>query len=107
MFKCNRLISEFTKIGDEALAILIFENNIDTWKDMYQNDIKKNSKVARKYTNGGSSCGAIGSSRQFQGWSSVGINRFNQLFDLVEAGQKAPMRRSLKKIFRIFASMEE
>lgn len=102
MYRCNKLISEFITIGDEALAILIFENNIDTWMDMFKNNIRKNSKVARKYTNGGSSKGAIGSSRRFQGWSSVGIFRFNELFDLVEANCKSLHAKEFEVAFQNF-----
>ena len=38
-----KLLSEFTTVSDEALAILIYENNIDTWKDMAYRKITKNS----------------------------------------------------------------
>ena len=51
--RCNKLLSEFTTVSDEALAILIFENNIETWKDMASKNITKNSNVSHKYTNGG------------------------------------------------------
>ena len=47
--------------------------------------IIKHSKVSRKYTNGGASKADIGSSRRFQGWSTDGIKRFNELFDLVKS----------------------
>ena len=50
--KCDKLLLEFVSIGDEALAILIFENNFETWKDMAAKGISKNSEVSRKYTNG-------------------------------------------------------
>ena len=52
---------------------------------MVKKKITKNSDVNRKYTNGGASQAEIGSSRRFQGWSSEGIKRFNELFDLVKA----------------------
>src|SRR5688500_8708107 len=51
---------------------------------MEENKITKNSKVNRKYTNGGASQVDSGSSCRFQGWSSDGLNRINELFDMVK-----------------------
>ena len=34
-------MSEFTTVSDEALAILILEYNIDTWKDMIGKILQK------------------------------------------------------------------
>lgn len=79
-----KLLSEFTTVSDEALAILIYENNIDTWNDMASRKITKNSNVSRKYTNGGSLQGQVGSSRKYQDWSSSGMQCFNKLYNLVE-----------------------
>ena len=62
MYRCEKLISEFSTVSDEALAILILENNIDTWKDMIEKNITKNSTVAKKYTNCGTSKGSVASS---------------------------------------------
>lgn len=44
---CNKLFSEFTSVSDEAMTILIFDNNIDIWKDMSEKNITKNSNVVR------------------------------------------------------------
>src|SRR5688572_14454986 len=82
--KCDKLLSEFTTVSDETLAILIFENNVNTWKDMADKNITKNSSVIRKYTNGGSAKGEIASSRKYQGWSTCGLKRFNELYDYVK-----------------------
>ena len=70
MYRCDMLLSQFTTVSDEALAILIYENNRETWVDMMNNNIKKNSKISWKYTNGGSFHGEIGSSQRYHGWSS-------------------------------------
>ena len=56
---CNQSLSDFTTIKDEALAILIYENNAETWKDMVDKNITKNSKVTKKYTNGGTPKGTL------------------------------------------------
>ena len=41
MYRCEKLLSEFTTVSDEALAILILENNIETWKDMVEKILLK------------------------------------------------------------------
>ena len=65
--RCERLISDYISVSDEAFAILIFENNYETWCDMVQRKDTKSSNVFCKYTNGGSSSGKNGSSRRYQG----------------------------------------
>ena len=39
--KCNKLLSEYASVSDEAYAILIFENNFDRWYDMAKKNITK------------------------------------------------------------------
>ena len=76
-------------VSDETLAILIYENNAEIWKDMVDKNITKNSKVTNKYTNGGSSNGFTASTCQYQGWSSNGMKKFNELFDMVNADRSS------------------
>ena len=102
MYRCEKKISEFTTVSDEALAILIFENNLDTWKDMSEKNITKNSSVAKKYTNGGTSKGAVTSSRRYQGWSSNGLKRFNELFDLVKENCESNCANDFEESFLLF-----
>ena len=83
--RCFKLLSEFTTVSDEAMAILTYENNIKTWKDMASKNITKNSNVGRKYTNGGLLQGRKASSCRFHGWSSCGIAWFNELYSIVES----------------------
>ena len=45
---CDKLLSEYVMVCNEALAILIYKNNIDTWKDLLDNNITKNSSVKKK-----------------------------------------------------------
>ena len=96
------LLPQFTTVSDEALAILIFENIIETWVDMMKNNIKKNSQVSWKYTNGGSSHGELGSSQRYQGWSSDKMTRINNLFDLVQADHKALHANAFEEAFQDF-----
>ena len=71
---CDKLISEIVMVCNEALAILIYKNNIDTWKDLLNNNITKNFSVKKPYSNGGSLKGESASSCKYQGWSSEGID---------------------------------
>ena len=80
--RCVKLLSKYATVADEALAILIFANNLDTWKDMARNNRTKKSTVPPKYTNEGSSSGGNTSSIKYQGWFSGGLLRFNEIFDL-------------------------
>ena len=100
--KCDKLLSEYASVSDEALAILIFENNINTWIDMAVKNITKNSDVIRKYTNGGSSLGEVASSRRYQGWSSCGMKRFNDLFDLVKVDRESSHAKQFEESFQEF-----
>jgi len=100
--KSYKLLSEFTTVSDEALAILIYENNLETWKDMACRKITKNSDVSRKYTNGGSSKGQVGSSRRYQGWSSSGMKRFNNLYNLVEKDCDSSHAKAFEESFQDF-----
>ena len=42
MYRCDMLLSQFTTVSDEALTVLIYKNNRETWMDMMKNNIKKN-----------------------------------------------------------------
>src|SRR5687768_8382725 len=46
-------LSTFVTISDEALALLIFENNYARWMDMGKNRNWTSSSVRPKYTTGG------------------------------------------------------
>jgi len=100
--RCEKLLSEYASVSDEALAILIFENNFETWRDMAKQNITKNSVVTRKYTNGGSATGNKASSRHYQGWSTDGIKRFNELFDLIKNDRDSPNAKNYEESFRVF-----
>ena len=100
--RCENLLSDFTTVSDEALAILIIENNIDTWRDMAKHNITKDSGVGCKYTNGGTSAGTKASSRRYQGWSADGIKQFNKIFDLVKLNRTLPVAKSFEESFKSF-----
>ena len=53
--KRNHLLSRFVTVSDEAYALLVCENNLEKWFDMYKRQDRKKSDVVPKYTNGGKS----------------------------------------------------
>ena len=76
-------VSDYASTSDEALALLIVENNYARWVDMAKNNNTRTSRIMPKFTNGGVSDGDVASSRQYQGWSDEGLSRFNELFQAV------------------------
>jgi hypothetical protein len=99
---CEKMVSEFISVSDEAFALLIFENSYETWCDMLKTNNTKNSGVFCKYTNGGSSTGRNASSRRYQGWNAEGIKRFNVLFDLVKADRTKSHARFFEDEFKVY-----
>jgi hypothetical protein len=77
-----QFVSNFVTVGDEAFALLVLENCEEKWMDMYDKNITKSYKK-NKYTDGGKSCKS-GRSRNLKGWSNKGLNRFNELYQLVK-----------------------
>jgi len=100
--RCDKLLSEYTSVSDEAMAILIYENNYDTWRDMVEKELTRNSSIMKKFTNGGSSKGEVASSHRYQGWSSDGIKCFNELFDLVKCDRKTENAKAFEESFQEF-----
>ena len=100
--RCEKLVSEFVSVSDEAFALLIFENNYETWCDMIKTKNTKKSGVFCKYTNGGSPSGKNASSRQYQGWNAEGIKRFNVLFDLVKGDREMSHARPFEEDFKAY-----
>ena len=69
---CNVVISEIFTASDEALCILLIENNAEDYAKMFQEQKKVSRKDARpKYTK--VEC----SDKKFKGWDRRGIYRFN------------------------------
>ena len=108
----NRDIQEadLLTISDEAFALLVLENNFDRWIDIFEkygclpkgkvDPVTGNRKrehfsnVATKYTEGGikfepQKQGEIVPVQVGKGWSDKGIERFNELFDIVEEDRLA------------------
>ena len=104
--KCD---SDLATVSNEAFGLLVLENHWERWLDMYQKSrgkvdlfrTKRRTKEKRekahcisnippKYTKGGIVYKNRRKSHEDggKGWSAKGIERFNELFDLVKLDRK-------------------
>lgn len=81
-------LTQFVKISDEALALLMYENQEARWKQMLKDAVNK-SNLPAKYTDGGCATRATGRSRKSKGWDNLGITQFNNLCGQVQTDRKA------------------
>lgn len=95
-FVTNKRLSEFVGVTDEALALLMYENQEERWKDMAANGLAKSTKPG-KYTDGGKSREKTGRSRKGKGWSGEGIKRFNVLCKHVERCRGRQDRKDMEQ----------
>jgi hypothetical protein len=94
-------VKRFVTIGDEAFTLLVLDNYEDRWIQML-NDGKTSGKYKAKYTNGGVAR-QDGSTRADKGWSNKGLNRFNELFNMVKKDrerQNVPFEANLMELVR-------
>ena len=103
--------STFVTTSDEALALLLFENNYDRWIDMGKNNQWKSSCVCPKYTTGGNASqtpkngnDAIDGSSlkgstcaKYQGWSVEGIRKYNTYFDEIKAERESSLGQTFEE----------
>ena len=103
----NKEVSDFITTNDEAFALLTIENNWDRWCDMYRrHDMSKfNCQVPSLYTNAGDArnnnkeillngkvC-VLGSTCKHQGFSQLGLQRFNALCKIIKQERHTKQRR--------------
>lgn len=84
--KCNDA-NELCTISDEALMLILLENNDERYKDIYRKQggkrvnkergRHKESEVPTKYTSGGIAFSQT--TKNSKGWSREGIEHFNEL----------------------------
>jgi len=82
--------STFVTIFDEAFAMLVLENNAEKWKKIYDHEkglASAEGKSAKpKYC---LTSGVEAVQLPYTGnWTEAGINRYNELCDLVHEGRK-------------------
>jgi hypothetical protein len=68
---------------DEAMALLLYENNYTLWLEMAEHNDNKEHKIMAiiKYTSGKGK----GGSRRYEGWTEAGRQRMNELYGMVRA----------------------
>jgi hypothetical protein len=123
--------SEYVTKSDEALALLIYQNNFDRWLSMARANNWASSTIRPKYTTGGNAsqtpkkkgkkstkekqeaCNVEGqgvfntpTSARCQGWSVDGIKRFNELFDAIEKERVSPIGRVFDNDFLQYSVIE-
>lgn len=88
----DKKLSGIATPSDEALALLILENNEARWSqefDMVGSDESRVTLPKAKYTSSGRNGSMKGFTKKFGGWSARGIERFNELLKLVKADRIA------------------
>jgi len=107
-----RTDDDLCTVSDEAFALLLLENSWGKWTDQYRHDPssllprrggrqkekQQGTPVPTKYTKGGHNFGSTKNSASphptsttsssNKGWSDEGIQRYNELFDLVQADRR-------------------
>jgi hypothetical protein len=88
-------ISQVLTVSDEAFVLLSIENGWDAiQKDIDDNEdeghTKRNVYARGKYTNHGTNL-------RYGGWSPEGIERFNELYDMVEKNRKEPWAKKVEE----------
>jgi len=92
-------LSNFVCVGDEAFALLVYENQEDRWWEMHTTGSTKSAKQA-KFTDGGKSSRQSGRSRLGKGWDNAGIKRFNQLCKMVHNDRVSAHAKSFEKEYQ-------
>ena len=88
---CNTCISEIFTESDEALCILLIENNADDYAKMYREQRKISRKEARpKYTK--VEC----IDKKFKGWDKKGIRRFNMIVAAVKKNRELSTSKEME-----------
>ena len=88
---CNTCISEIFTESDEALCILLIENNADDYAKMYHEQRKIGRKEARpKYTK--VEC----MDKKFKGWDRKGIRKFNSLVAAIKKNRELSTSKEME-----------
>jgi hypothetical protein len=119
---CRIPFSKFVTPSDEALALVIFENNYDRWLSMATKGDWKSSTVRPLYTTGGNKSQTPSSTNKkkhkptaagismkatcarCQGWSPEGIKRFNELFDAIVQERSSELGKKFDEDFLAFSN---
>ena len=88
---CNNVISDIFSVTDEALCILLLENNLVDYKKAAGEKRKISRKESQPiYTQGGSSMSNT------KGWNRKGIRRFNKLVQGVQRNRSTETSKEME-----------
>ena len=88
---CNMAISDIFTESDEALCILLIENNADDYVRMYHEKRKIGRREAKpRYTK--VEC----SEKKFKGWDKRGISRFNKIVTAVKRNREMSTSKEME-----------
>lgn len=88
-YKNKTAISSLATASDEAFALLLLENTEIRWLDEHSKNPDGEKKIDEttlprtKYTSAGQNKQQRGFTKRYGGWKLEGINRYNELFDMV------------------------
>jgi len=89
----KKLLRQFVTPTDEALCLLLLENNWNRWKDIASG--KKEELASTKFTAEGKGSQAL----EFKGWSDAGYERFNELCRKVIADRDSSEGEEFEKAY--------
>jgi hypothetical protein len=93
---CTKNMKSLCTVSDEAFALLLLENSYDRWLDIFttnkgavmqQRGVRQRgfqSDTPTLYTSGGIKYDKADVTKAVKGWSDMGIERFNCLFEQVK-----------------------
>jgi len=92
---CSVVISDIFTVSDEALCILLLENNAADYAMMLKEKRIINRKEARpKYTK------VLFSDKKFKGWDRRGIRRFDVIVNAVKESRKLTTSKNMELEFK-------
>lgn len=98
---CTKNMKSLCTVSDEAFALLLLENSYDRWLDIFttnkgavmqQRGVRQRgfqSDTPTLYTSGGIKYDKADVTKAVKGWSDMGIERFNCLFEQVKQDRMA------------------
>lgn len=87
-------LSNFITIADEALALVVLENNLAEWTAQITNNETSPPKKRRKTKYTGNGVREDGTKK---GWSLEGKRRFNDIYDNVEKARAMAMSKDMEE----------
>jgi flagellar hook-basal body complex protein FliE len=86
--KADKLVKDIVTASDKAFVMVGFENYIDRWTDQANDPREEKVDTWRKpkFTDRHKANKGLDTT-DLNGWNTAGINRFNELFDIVQANQ--------------------